>query len=85
MFGGLAFLLNGNMSVVVSGHGGLMVRVPAGDTEALLATAHVEPMIMSGRQVRGWVRVSAQGVRTSRGLTDWVERGVGVATALPAK
>ena len=85
MFGGLAFLVNGNMSVVVSGQGGLMVRVPAGDTDALLATAHVEPMTMSGRQVRGWVRVSAQGLQSPRQLSAWVERGVGVATALPAK
>lgn len=85
MFGGLAFLINGNMSVVVSGHGGLMVRVPAGDTDTLLASAHVEPMIMSGRQVRGWVRVGAPALRTRRQLSAWVERGVGVATALPAK
>jgi TfoX N-terminal domain len=47
MFGGLAFLINGNMSVAVSGQGGLMVRVPPDDTDKLLARAHVSPMLTS--------------------------------------
>ena len=58
MFGGLAFLINGNMSVAASGRGGLMVRVPAAETEKLLARDHVEPMVMAGRETRGWLRVS---------------------------
>ena len=58
MFGGLAFLINGNMSVAVSGRGGLMVRVPPDETEKLLAREHVEPMVMAGRETRGWLRVS---------------------------
>ena len=58
MFGGLAFLIDGNMSVCVSGQGGLMVRVPRDDTEKLLAREHVEPMVMAGRETRGWLRVS---------------------------
>ena len=58
MFGGLAFLINGNMSVAASGRGGLMVRVPAGEHEKLLARDHVEPMVMAGRETRGWLRVS---------------------------
>src|SRR3954452_11255908 len=53
MFGGLAFLINGNMSIAVSRQGGLMVRVPRDDTEKLLARAHVNPMVMAGREVRG--------------------------------
>ncbi len=58
MFGGLAFLINGNMSVAASGRGGLMVRVPPDETEKLLARDHVEPMVMAGRETRGWLRVS---------------------------
>ena len=85
MFGGLAFLLNGNMAVVVSSQGGLMVRVPPEHTERLLAGPHVEPMLMSGRQVRGWIRVTAPGLRTTRQLAKWVQCGVDVAAGLPAK
>ena len=59
MFGGLAFLINGNMSVAASGKGGLMVRVPPDDTENLLARAHVSLMMMAGRETRGWLRVAA--------------------------
>ena len=62
MFGGLAFLIGGNMAVCVSGRGGLMVRVPAQDTAALLDRSHVEPMVMGGREVRGWIRVTDQGI-----------------------
>ena len=57
MFGGLAFLINGNMSVAASGHGGLMVRVPPDETDKLVAREHVEPMVMAGRETRGWLRV----------------------------
>ncbi|BBX44911.1 TfoX/Sxy family protein [Mycobacterium cookii] len=85
MFGGLAFLINGNMSVAVSGQGGLMVRVPPGDTENLLSRSHVSPMVMSGREVRGWIRVDAGGVKTKRQLTDWVTRGADYARSLPPK
>ena len=58
MFGGLAFLINGNMSVAASGRGGLMVRVPPDDTDKLLAREHVEPMVMAGRETRGWLRLT---------------------------
>ena len=68
MFGGLAFLIGGNMSVCVSGQGGLMVRVPRDDTEKLLARDHVEPMIMAGRETRGWLRVT---VRASKPNASW--------------
>lgn len=85
MFGGLVFLLNGNMAVAASGAGGLMVRVPPEETPALLARDHVEPMVMAGRQTRGWVRVSAEGLRTRRQLRPWVTRAVAYATGLPAK
>ncbi|CQD16246.1 TfoX/Sxy family protein [Mycobacterium europaeum] len=85
MFGGLAFLVNGNMSVAVSGQGGLLVRVPADDLDKVLRRAHVGPMVMGGRDVRGWVRVEAAGLRTKRQLHAWVARGVGYARGLPPK
>lgn len=85
MFGGLAFLVGGHMAVAVSGRGGLMVRVPPDDTEALLAREHVEPMIMAGRETRGWLRVSDEGVATKRRLESWVTRGVAYAKGLPPK
>jgi TfoX/Sxy family transcriptional regulator of competence genes len=85
MFGGLAFLINGNMSVAASGRGGLMVRVPPAETAKLLAREHVEPMVMAGRETRGWVRVSGDGVRTKRQLQSWVTKGVDYARSLPPK
>jgi hypothetical protein len=85
MFGGLAFLVNGNMSVAASGRGGLMVRVPPAETEKLLTRDHVEPMVMAGRETRGWIRVSIEGVKTKRQLQAWVSRGVEYAKSLPAK
>jgi hypothetical protein len=85
MFGGLAFLVNGNMSVAASGKGGLMVRVPPDDTEKLLGRAHVGPMVMAGRETRGWLRVAAEGVKTKRQLQGWVTRGTGYARSLPPK
>jgi hypothetical protein len=85
MFGGLAFLVAGNMSVAASGQGGLMVRVDPADTEALLARPHVRPFEMRGRPMQGWLRVDAEGVRTRRRLEPWVKRGVGYARSLPPK
>jgi hypothetical protein len=85
MFGGLAFLINGNMSVAASGRGGLMVRVPPDETEKLLTRDHVEPMVMAGRKTRGWLRVSLDGVKNKRQLQAWVTRGVDYAKSLPPK
>ncbi|WP_297594460.1 TfoX/Sxy family protein [Mycobacterium sp.] len=85
MFGGLAFLVNGNMSVAVSGQGGLLVRVPQEDTEKLSGRAHVGPRVMAGREARGWLRVEAAGVQTKRQLRSWVTRGVDHARGLPPK
>jgi TfoX/Sxy family transcriptional regulator of competence genes len=85
MFGGLAFLVGGHMAVAASGHGGLMVRVPPEQAEKLLHRDHVAPMIMSGRETRGWVRVDRDGVRTMRQLQSWVRRGVDCAKALPPR
>jgi len=85
MFGGLAFLINGHMSVAASGQGGLLVRVPPDDTDKLLERAHVGAMVMSGREMRGWLHVDLEGVHTKRQLQGWVTRGVGYARSLPAK
>jgi TfoX N-terminal domain len=85
MFGGLAFLIGGNMSVAASGQGGLMVRVDPDDTDALLAKPHARPFEMRGREMRGWVRVDPEGVQTRRQLEPWVARGVSYARSLPAK
>jgi TfoX/Sxy family transcriptional regulator of competence genes len=85
MFGGLAFLIGGNMAVAASGQGGLMVRVDPGETEALLAKPHARPFEMRGRGMQGWVRVDAEGVRTKRQLEPWVRRGVSYARSLPPK
>jgi TfoX/Sxy family transcriptional regulator of competence genes len=85
MFGGLAFLVNGNMAVAASGQGGLMVRVEPDDTDALLAKPHARPFEMRGREMQGWLRVDAEGVRTKRQLEPWVKRGVAYARSLPSK
>jgi TfoX/Sxy family transcriptional regulator of competence genes len=85
MFGGLAFLVDGHMAVAASGRGGLTVRVPPDDTAKLLGRAHVEPMVMAGRETRGWLRVAAEGVATKRQLQSWVTRGVEYVKSLPPK
>lgn len=85
MFGGLAFMVGGNMAVCVSGRGGLMVRVPAEETDALLERKYVEPMVMAGRQTRGWIRVDVAGVATKRQLREWVDKGARHAEGLPTK
>ena len=85
MFGGLAFLVGGHMSVAAGGQGGLMVRVEPQDTEALLGKPHARPFEMRGRELRGWLRIEAEGVRTRRQLEPWVRRGVAYARSLPPK
>ena len=85
MFGGLAFLIGGNMSVAASGQGGLMVRVEPEEAEALLEKPHVRPFEMRGRQMDGWLRVDDEGLRTKRQLEPWVKRGVAYARSLPPK
>ncbi|EUA09942.1 tfoX N-terminal domain protein [Mycobacterium kansasii 732] len=85
MFGGLAFLIDGHLAVAVSGQGGLLVRVPPADTDKLLGGAHVSPMVMAGRQTRGWLRVAAEGVKTKRQLRSWVTRSVTWVHSPPAK
>ena len=85
MFGGLAFLIGGNMSVAASGQGGLMVRVDPDQTDALVAEPHARPFEMRGRAMSGWLRVDAEGLRTKHELERWVKRGVAYARSLPPK
>src|SRR5438128_1679733 len=85
MFGGLAFLIGGNMSVAASGEGGILVRVDPSQSEELVATTPARPMEMRGREMAGWLRVADEDLRDDAELALWVERGVAFARTLPAK
>jgi TfoX/Sxy family transcriptional regulator of competence genes len=85
MFGGLAFVIQGNMAVAASGQGGILVRVDPAASEKLVSATKAEPMVMRGRAMEGWLRVAAEHVREKRQLARWVERGVTYARSLPAK
>jgi TfoX/Sxy family transcriptional regulator of competence genes len=85
MFGGLAFLIRGNMAVAASGQGGILVRVDPDATDKLVSTTKAERMVMRGRAMDGWLRVGAADVKQRRQLTTWVQRGVTYARSLPAK
>ena len=85
MFGGLAFMIGGNMAVAASGQGGLLVRVDPEESDSLVATTTASPMEMRGRQMQGWLRVEADDVREDSELAAWVDRGATYARSLPAK
>ena len=81
MFGGLAFLVNGNMAVAASGQGGILVRVDPAESAELVESTAAEEMVMRGRSMAGWLRVDP----AEDELPRWVERGVAYARSLPAK
>ena len=85
MFGGLSFLIGGHLAVGVSGSGGLLMRAEPDETEELLTQPYVEPFVMRGRAMNGWVRVHEDGVADDEELKRWVEAGVGIARSLPPK
>ena len=85
MFGGLAFLIGGNMSVSASGQGGLLLRCDPEETDALVTQPHVARFEMRGRPMDGWLRVDADGVETRDELERWVTVGVDYARSLPPK
>ena len=85
MFGGLAFLMGGNMAVAASGQGGLMVRVDPAASETLMANTNARLVEMRGREMRGWLRIDIDDLRTKRQLAKWVERAVLYARSLPAR
>ena len=85
MFGGLAFLIGGNMAVAASGQGGVLVRVDPAQSEMLVASTNARLMEMRGRAMQGWLRVDLEDVRTKAQLARWVELGTTFARSLPAK
>jgi hypothetical protein len=85
MFGGLAFLIGGNMAVAASGQGGLLVRCDPDDTEKLIRKPNSRRFEMRGREMDGWLRVDDEGVKTKRQLEPWVKVGVAYAKSLPPK
>jgi TfoX/Sxy family transcriptional regulator of competence genes len=85
MFGGLAFLIRGNMAVAASGQGGVLVRVDPEQSDTLVATTNARLMEMRGKKMRGWLRVDRDDVRTKRQLAKWVKLGATYARSLPAK
>ena len=85
MFGGLAFLLHGNMAVGVMSGGELMVRVGPDATDDALARPHTRRFDMTGRPMKGWILVDREGVQTEDELSGWVDRGVAFARSLPPK
>jgi TfoX/Sxy family transcriptional regulator of competence genes len=85
MFGGLAFLIGGNMAIAASGQGGALVRVDPEESDQLVAKTNAQVMVMRGRSMRGWLRVDTKGLRTKRQLAKWVDLGTAYARSLPAK
>jgi hypothetical protein len=85
MFGGLAFLIGGNMAVAASGQGGVLVRVDPAETDQLVATTGARPMEMRGKEMRGWLRVDSDDVGTEHELAAWVQIGRSYARTLPSK
>lgn len=84
MFGGLAFLVGGNMAIAASGQGGILVRVHPDESSALVAETPAEIMVMRGRPMEGWLRVAAEHVPTEHSLAPWVKRGTTYAASLPS-
>jgi TfoX/Sxy family transcriptional regulator of competence genes len=85
MFGGLAFLVGGNMAVAASRQGGVLVRVDPAKSEKVIATTTAVPMVMRGREMTGWLRVDSDAIQTKRQLAKWVTMGTTYARTLPAK
>jgi hypothetical protein len=85
MFGGLAFLIGGNMAIAASGQGGILVRVDPEESDELVASTPARPMEMRGREMAGWLRVETGDVAGDDQLAAWVERGTAYAGSLPPK
>jgi len=85
MFGGLAFLVNGNMSIAASGQGGLLVRVDPAQTDMLVAATKAKVMMMRGRDMPGWLRVATDDSTSDAELAQWAELGISYARSLPPK
>jgi hypothetical protein len=85
MFGGLAFLICGNMAITASSEGGVMVRVDPAQSDTLMATTKATLVNMRGRDMRGWLRVSFDDLRSDDQLTSSVQIGTGYTRSLPPK
>ena len=85
MFGGLAFLVNGNLAVSASGRGGLLLRVDPAESDALEDGVTVTRAVMGGRTLDGWLRVAPAATDSDEQLHAWVTRGVAYAASLPPK
>ncbi len=85
MFGGLAFLIHGNMAVSASSKGGLLLRIDPTDSESLVSEPHAHRFEMRGREMDGWLRVDTAVVETVDELRRWVNHGVTYARSLPPK
>jgi hypothetical protein len=85
MFGGLAFVIDGNLAVSASSQGGLLLRVDPKDTEALTSEPYVERFVMRGREMNGWLRVGPESLDSDDELARWVRIGVSFARGLPPK
>jgi TfoX/Sxy family transcriptional regulator of competence genes len=85
MFGGLAFLIGGNLAVSASGQGGLLLRVDPATTEALVRQPHASRAVMRGRELDGWLRIEPEALETAAELQRWVGIGLDHARSLPPK
>lgn len=85
MFGGLAFLIGGNMAISASGQGGALVRVDPAKSDRIVDTTNAQAAVMRGRPMQGWLRVAQEDLRTRRQLAKWVELGATYARSLPSK
>jgi hypothetical protein len=85
MFGGLAFLVQGNLAIAASGQGGVLVRVDPSESDKLVDTSDAEVAVMRGRPMDGWLRVTSEGVRTKRQVAKWAGLGAAYARSLPSK
>ena len=85
MFGGLAFLVGGNMAIAASGQGGILVRVDPAQSDRLVATTKASVAVMRGRTMPGWLRLASEDVLTKPQLAKWVKLSTTFARSLPAK
>ena len=85
MFGGHAFLINGNMAVSASGQGGMLLRVDPAETAALIARPHARRFEMRGREMDGWLHIDTSALATDAELDEWVKLGITYARSLPSK
>ncbi len=85
MFGGLAFLIGGNVAISASGQGGVLVRVDPMESDKLVHTSNAERAVMRGRPMEGWLRVAPGHVRTKPQLAKWATLGAVYARSLPPK